>query len=464
MKTARERYSDYKTTGVPSIGTIPSHWDRLRLKQIVDRKRPITYGIVQAGPNQQGGVPYIRPADMSEEDGIVDFDNLLRTSEEIARNYRRSSILEGDLVCSIGPSFGKVMVVPAILEGGNLTQGTARIAVESTSNCRFVFWLLRSSAAFQQWESSVGGATFRALNLRPLSETHVPCPPLKEQTQIAKFLDYETAKIDTLIEKQQQLIALLKEKRQAVISHAVTKGLNPDAPMRDSGIEWLGEVPAHWSVQSLRRVLINIEQGTSPIAADTPPTDGEQGVVKLSSIKSGKFLEKEAKTLESTTLFDDRYSIHVGDLLVTRGNTPELVADACVVTQAPYVPLMMSDLVYRLNVNSRALPEYLCFCLLSSFGRAQIKTDARGSSMSMAKVSQSHIQSWRVALPDTSEQLQIVDFLAKALARFDSLMEASDRQRALLIERRTALVSAAVTGKIDVRSWKPPETSTEQSS
>lgn len=180
-------------------------------------------------------------------------------------------------MCSIGPSFGKLMMVPLSLEGANLTQGTARVAVAYEHVPRFIFWVLRSVESYQQWESSVGGATFRALNLGPLAETFLCVPSWAEQTQIARFLDHETARIDALIEEQQRLIELLKEKRQAVISHAVTKGLDPTVPIKDSGVEWLGEVPAHWDVCTIRRVISAIEQGWSPECEANPADEDAWG-------------------------------------------------------------------------------------------------------------------------------------------------------------------------------------------
>ena len=149
----------------------------------------------------------------------------------------------------------------------------------------------------------------------------------------------------------------------------VTKGLNPDAPMKDSGVEWLGQVPAHWEVLPLPRLLRSIEQGSSPLASSAPPEAGERGVLKLGAIKKGRFFESEAKALEEHTPFDEAFRIRSGDLLVTRGNTPDLVGDACVVE---------SDPVYRLNTRARTTAAYLCLWLISSLGRLQIKNDARG--------------------------------------------------------------------------------------
>ena len=201
-------YSEYRDSGIVWFGKVPIAWSWTALKRVVSAERPITYGIVQAGPNIEDGIPYVRPTDMTDEDGIKEGIELLKTSDEIAKSYRRSMVDSGDIICSIGPSFGKLMIVPDSLRGANLTQGTARVAIAINHDTRYFFWCLRSLSSYQQWESSIGGATFRALNLGPLADTLVPLPPVKEQSLIAAFLDYETARIDRLIAQQQRLIEL----------------------------------------------------------------------------------------------------------------------------------------------------------------------------------------------------------------------------------------------------------------
>ncbi|WP_018148483.1 restriction endonuclease subunit S [Henriciella marina] len=211
-----------------------------KLKRLTDQLRPITYGIVQAGPHYEGGIPYIRPADMADETGVVDEANLKLTSPEIAASYRRSSVTKGDIVISIGPSFGKVMLVPESLEGANLTQGTARVACSAKAFPRYIFWCLRSEFCRSQWEASVGGATFRALNLGPLAETNIPSHSLEQQKVIASFLDKEISKIDLLIERvggraaakvarQGSFMALLMEKRDSLINAAILGELDLSA-------------------------------------------------------------------------------------------------------------------------------------------------------------------------------------------------------------------------------------------
>lgn len=451
--SAAVTYGAYSDSGVGCIGRIPSSWGMTRLKLLVEEDRPITYGIVQAGPNVEGGIPYIRPADMSDESGVADFGGLLRTSEEIASSYRRSAIDGGDLVCSIGPSFGKVMVVPEELRGGNLTQGTARVTISRMNSPRFYFWALRSSGAFQQWESSVGGATFRALNLRPLAETRLPHPSFEEQTQIAKFLDYETAKIDALIEKQQQLIALLKEKRQAVISHAVTKGLNPDAPMRDSGVEWLGEVPAHWKVSKFGYVSSVVRGGSPRPAGDPTLFDGDYSPwVTVAEVTK----DDEITLTETATFLTKKGSIQcrvfkAGTLLIsnsgaTLGVPKVLMIDA----NANDGVVGFEDLRHQRE---------FCYYYLSSLTEDLRERIKQGSGQ--PNLNTDIVKALAVPVPPTDEVDAILRHISEQREKFKQLTEKAGQGIDLLQERRTALISAAVTGKIDVRNWQPPESEPE---
>jgi type I restriction enzyme S subunit len=178
----------------------------LPLKRFVDAHRPITYGIVQAGEDVEDGVPYIRPIDMDEHNGVRDPAALRKTAREIAAAYTRSTVRPGDLVVSIGPSYGKTMIVSSELDGANLTQGTARIAPGPDVEASFIRWALRSSTATEFWDAAVAGATFRALNLEPLSRTPVPAWTLREQRGISDFLDAATARINALVEKKRHMV------------------------------------------------------------------------------------------------------------------------------------------------------------------------------------------------------------------------------------------------------------------
>ncbi|GAA3679891.1 MULTISPECIES: restriction endonuclease subunit S [Micrococcus] len=196
---------------------------QVQLRHLVVRERPMTYGILQAGEHDDGGVPYIGPADISRVGGTPALQDLRRTTVEIAAQYRRSTLRPGDLVASIGPAYGHVMEVSEELDGANLTQDTVRLALDpDRANRRYLMWVLQGAASRDFWDFEITGATFRRLNLGTLARTPVPLPSLNEQREIADHLDRATAKIDALIAKAERFIELAQERRAALITAAVT--------------------------------------------------------------------------------------------------------------------------------------------------------------------------------------------------------------------------------------------------
>jgi type I restriction enzyme S subunit len=281
----------------------------------------------------------------------------------------------------------------------------------------------------------------------------LPIPPATEQHAIASFLDRETSKIDSLVAEQRRLVELLKEKRQAVISHAVTKGLDPTVPMKPSGIPWLGDVPAHWEVQRIKHVIRSIEQGWSPQCENDPVQSQVQwGVLKVGCVNYGKFTAEENKALPDTLIPQPALTIRRGDLLISRANTLELVGSAAV-AERDYPNLMLCDKLYRLRVDRNSmLPEFLCHFLTCEVAREPIELGASGASPSMKNIAQSVILEMWLASPDVDEQQRIIDAIRKQRAQISSLITEAERAITLLQERRTALISAAITGKIDVRA------------
>lgn len=306
------------------------------------------------------------------------------------------------------------------------------------------------------------GEVLRSMNLNQYSQSaaqpgisvevienlSIPVPPGPEQEAIANYLDRETARIDGLIAEKERMLALLEEKHTALISRVVTRGLDPNAPLKPSGQEWLGEIPSHWEVRRIKFVTAWLDQGSSPIAANTPAGADELGVLKLSAVSKGRFIREENKALRGVDDDEQLLALRKGDVLITRGNTPELVADvACVPEDEPN--LLLPDLIYRLRVkDEEILPEYLTAFLTTTVARVQIRRDARGSSGSMVKVSQGHVSDWMTPLPPLPEQREIVNYLRRAEARSRSMTGAVSSSLSLISERRSALITAAVTGQI----------------
>ncbi|MCB9609465.1 MAG: restriction endonuclease subunit S [Polyangiaceae bacterium] len=425
-----------------NLAGFPTRWRPVQLKRVVDSARPITYGIVQAGEDVSDGVPYIRPVDMSDEGGVSP-GKLRRTSREIAATYRRSEVSAGDLVVSIGPSYGKVMVVPADLTGANLTQGTARVSADDDLvYSRYLFWCLRSTPIVRQWDYSVGGATFRALNLAPLAATLVPTPPLDAQRTIADFLDRKTAAIDDLIARKERLIELLQEKRQALITQAVTKGLDPSVPMKESGVEWIGSVPRHWDVVELRRKWDVVD------CKHVTPTYVPEGVPLVST---GEVKPGPLDLSRATRFVDDRWhSIMIeggrrpmrGDLIYSRNAS--LGAAALVAHDDAFV--MGQDVV--LIRSERQSGFFLAAYLNSVAGATQVELASIGSTFKRINVSQ--IRELLIVVPPEEEQERIADVLSSLTDDVDSARVAVERSVDLLREYRQALISNAVTGQLDL--------------
>lgn len=198
-------------------------YGQIHLRRLVDRRRPMTYGILQAGEPVEGGIPYIGPSDITGEGASPERYALRTTAGEIASAYARSVLAGGDVVVSIGPAYGKVAVVSDQLAGANLTQDTVRVAlVPELAHTRFVVWALLSRQTANYWDYQIMGATFRRLNLGTLARTPIPLAPLDEQRRVAKYLDDQTAKIDVLIAETERFIELARERRSALITAAVT--------------------------------------------------------------------------------------------------------------------------------------------------------------------------------------------------------------------------------------------------
>ena len=299
-------------------------------------------------------------------------------------------------------------------------------------------------------ESRSTGVSYPAINASDLADIQISLPTLETQRLIADYLDRETARIDALVAEKEKMLVLLEEKRAALISRAVTRGLDPTAPLKPSGLDWLGDIPAHWEIRRLKFVSDSLDQGSSPVAANSPAGPDELGILKLSAVNKGRFRRDENKALRESDDQEQVLSLRKGDVLITRGNTPDLVADvACVPSDEPN--LLLPDLIYRLRVREdQVLPEFLTYFLTTGVARVQIQRDARGSSGSMVKVSQGHVLDWQAPIPPIIEQIEIVGKIQAAEIKSESLLSNLVGSISLLNERRAALITAAVTGQIPV--------------
>jgi type I restriction enzyme S subunit len=443
----RPRYDEYEDSGADWLGGIPAQWDLIRLKFLVD----FTGGGTPSKDNLEywnGEIPWVSPKDM-KAGRVTETQNQITpqaVDESSTRLVEPGSVLivvrSGILKHTIPVATNEVEVA--------LNQDLKAVTPREGLHSRYLTYLIkgRNDTLRLKWTKS--GTTVESLEQERISNTQIPVPSFGEQRTIADYLDRETERIDALIEKKEQLIDLLEEKRTALISRVVTQGLDRDVEMQDSGVEWLGKIPAGWDVIKLRWLTENIEQGWSPNAEEREAPEDEWGVITLSAVKNGGFYSEEHKTLPDETEPKPKYEIQPGDFLLTRANTPELVGDVCLVRETRE-KLLMSDLVYRLVLREDLVDgRYLMYWMISRSGRHQVERSARGSSKSMVKVSQGHIKSWIAALPPLVEQRQIADYLDEKTDQLDTLVQKIE-DSGQLKEYRTALISAAVTGQIEVR-------------
>jgi type I restriction enzyme S subunit len=292
--------------------------------------------------------------------------------------------------------------------------------------------------------------TVKHLSSVDIEKTKFALPPYNELETIVAFLDYETAKIDALIEKQQRLIELLKEKRQAVISHAVTKGLNPNAPMKDSGVEWLGEVPAHWVVTQLK--FNTLEMQTGPFGSQLHAEDYVDGGIPLinpAHMIDGNIIPDSKVTVdEATRQRLSRHILKAGELIFARRG--EL--GRCAVVTATEEGWLCGTGSLKAKLNDRLIPEYSYLLITSEGVVSELSLESKGSTMD--NLNTETLGRVRLPVPPKHEQLDILKYVHLAAGKFKTLINNADSAISLMRERRTALISAAVTGKIDVRDWQ----------
>ncbi|ACO74506.1 Type I restriction-modification system, S subunit [Laribacter hongkongensis HLHK9] len=435
------KYPAYKDSGVEWLRSIPSHWEVVRLKNIFEIRKRIAgeLGHSVLSITQRG----IKVKDIESNDGQISMD------------YSKYQIvLPGDFAMN---HMDLLTGYVDISSTHGVTSPDYRVfAMLDNAHCvpRYFLHLFQNGYrqkifyAFGQGASEFGRWRFPT---DQFNNFRLPCPPDDEQAAIATFLDRETAKIDALIAEQEKLIALLAEKRQATISHAVTRGLDPAVPMKDSGVEWLGQVPAHWVICSVRRKLKRIEQGWSPECFSRPAEAGEWGVLKAGCVNGGIFRPEENKALPDTLAPDENILIKDGDLLMSRASGSPALVGSVAYLSAPPAHLMLSDKIFRLHLEQGTLPQFVAIAFGARYLRHQIEQAISGAEGLANNLPQTSLKGFTIAIPPEVEQQEIVVFTQQETAKLDALKIAAEHAVSLLKERRAALIAAAVTGQIDVR-------------
>lgn len=428
-------YNEYQQSDLIWLGKVPKHWTKNKFKFLLYEKTKTQNLELPCG---------------SISFGRVVFKDSERLSEDTKAAYQE--VLSGEFLINPLNLNYDLKSLRTALADIDVIVSSGYIVLKSLDvvDKAYLRWLLYVFDVHHM--KTLGAGIRQTISFKDIADCAVYIPSDAEQQAIAIFLDRETQRIDNLIAEKQKFIRVLKEKRQAQISHVVTKGLNPNVEMKDSGIEWIGQVPKHWVVKKIKYDVLGIEQGWSPQCESTPVQDDHTwGVVKVGCVNRGVFNPEQNKKLPEELEPRKEYTIKKGDLLVSRANAKEWVGSAAV-PQRDYDNLLLCDKIYRIKLDlNKSEPEFFAYYLASDQAREQIEIDATGTSSSMLNIGQSTILNMPITVPDLSEQQLIVQGLNNKTSQIDRLVFEVLNSVELLKEHRTSLISAAVTGKIDVR-------------
>ena len=438
------RYPAYKPSGVEWLGEVPEHWEAAPIKR---------FGLLKGG----AGFPH---ENQGQEDEELSFHKVNALGKADHRGVLPPS--ENTITRETAKKLGAFVFPPSAIVfakvGAALLMGRIRVLKRDACidnnmmglvvhsemhDFRFAMYAMQ----LVHFDLIANPGAVPSLNEGQIGNFKLAVPPVEDQSYIATFLDHETAKIDALIAEQQRLIELLQEKRQAVISHAVTKGLNPDVPMKDSGVEWLGEVPEHWKVRKLSQLCDGIGSGTTP-KSDVPEFYEEEGIpwIVTGDLKDclletcSNHITVKAMAEHSALKLYDIGSVVVAMYGATIGKAAILGMRATV-NQACCV----------LPPSDQVLGGFLLLFVLAA--RVHLISLATGGGQ--PNINQEVVRSLRIPLPPVADQQEIIQRVGASLETLDSVASFAALQVEILQERRSALISAAVTGQIDVRGLVP---------
>jgi len=446
-----KRYPVYKDSGIDWLGEIPEHWQVIRLKYLIAEK--LKYGANEEAILEDKNLPrYIRITDFDME-GKLKNDTFKSLEINVARDYLLS---EGDILFArSGATVGKTFQFKNY-------QGLACFAgylIKAVPKKKLIFsdylYFFTKSGAYDFWKTAIfSQATIQNIGADKYSCLSVPVPPIQEQKTIAHFLDYKIEQIEQLIRNKQRLIKLLNEQKIAIINRAVTKGINPNAPMKHSGIEWLGEIPAHWEVKRLGWIcneINDINHEMPPAVAEGVPflsakdllDDGTLNFtydIKMISEEDFQRLSKKVLPQKDDIIYS-RIGARLGKARRVKTNKKFLISYSCCVVRVK---------------QETAIPELIRLILDSEFVLTEAKLRTVG--VGVPDLGLREIARFPIPLPPMEEQEKITKYLIQEIANIDLAIAQIEKEIELIQEYRTTLISDAVTGKIDVRSTSAIET------
>jgi type I restriction enzyme S subunit len=432
-----KQYENYKDSTIHWVGEIPNTWKISKIKFVTDnedgKRIPISSELRY---DKKGEYPYYGAT------GIVDYIDDYK--------FDGRYLLIGE---DGAPFFIQGRDVAFIAEGKFWVNNHAHVLINKPEiNLDYLCYLLNCV----DYKEYITGSTRDKLTKSELCDIKILIPSLSEQTQITRFLDYQTAIIDEIIRRKEKQIELLKEKRQAVIYESVNKGLNPNVKMKESGVEWLGDMPEHWKSTRMKFIAsLKGRQGWQGLKADEYK---DSGPYVVSSAHFNNYMidwEKCPRVSQERYERDENIQLNQGDVLLMKDGAN--MGKLAIVENLPGPACLNSHLLlFRpllINEAPSFYQKYLFYHMNCDFFQDYIYKNGTGSTF--LGISQQSIGNYYIILPPLNEQIEIASYIDGYARQIDSLIHKEVKQIELLVECRTALISEAVTGKIDVRDWQP---------
>ena len=440
------RYPAYKDSGVEWLGEIPVHWEVKRLKFLL--QEALQYGANEPAELMDPDLPrYIRITDVGE-DGRLREETFRSIPKDVARPYL---LQDGDLLfarsgATVGktfrfePSWGRAAYAGYLIR--------ARLKLQRWSS-RFVQYFTKSTSYWDWLQTNFIQATIQNVSAERYANLGIALPELREQQEIVSLLDLETARIDGLVAKKERLIELLQEKRTALITRAVTRGLDPNAPMKDSGVEWLGEIPAHWEVKPLKSIS-DLQTGLTLGKRYKGEALTTRPYLRVANVQDGFLALDDIAEVEVPVRDVRRFELRMGDVLMTEGGDFDKLGRGHV-WKEQLAQCLHQNHIFAVRPRRSALTShFLARVMSSAYGRAYFTATSKQST-NLASTNSTKLRNLPIPLPGLDDQVEITRWTDRETSKIDALIAKIRQAIHHLKEFRTALISAAVTGKIDVR-------------
>lgn len=434
-----QRYPAYKDSGVEWLGEIPEHWEVRRIKSLSRVKRGASPRPID-DPRyfaDDGEFSWVRIADVSASNHF-----LMETTQKLSKLGASLSvkIYPNQIFISIAGTVGKPIIskIKCCIHDGFV------YFPDLVNNQEFLFRVFETG---QPYLGLGKHGTQLNLNTETIANIRIPYPPPQEQTRIADFLDRKTAQIDSAIAQKERLIALLRERRQILIHNAVTRGLNPDVPMKDSGVEWIGDIPAHWEVKRLKYVA-NIQSGLTLGKSYHEKNLVQVPYLRVANVQDGFFNLDDITEINIPKYLVPQYLLKQNDILVTEGGDIDKLGRGTV-WDGEISPCLHQNHIFAVRCEPIILPQFLAFLLGCNYGKRYFTTTAKKTT-NLASTNKTKLDNFPVLLTSMGEQEAISEYIKSANIKTENAINQQQAQIEKLKEYKATLINSAVTGKIQV--------------